>query len=436
MRIPLIDFRRAVEEMAALRGRFVDNVYQCDPRCLLLKLKPGPVFVRIDLNPNRARVLVTHAPPPIPDEPPVFGSILRRALRGGRFLGAFLPGEDRVVYLDVDAGGPRRVVVEAFPRFGNLYLLDADGTVERVLDGDAARHRRNPVGATYRPPDPPKIPAEESLLPADLPGGPFAANHALDARFETKDEPAPDLHVLKRLRKTRAAVEGDLRKLTDPARLRRQGETLLCHYGDIRQGMKSFKGVPLDPKLGPAENVERFFERARKAERAKPALERRLEELDELIRRAEAGEAVRVPAARKGRPQPPRKPYRVFESRDGVRVLVGKGGRDNDETTLKVAGPHDLFLHVRGTPGAHVVVPLKRDEEVKEQTLLDAATLAVHYSKMRTAAAADVTYTRCKFVSKPKGAKPGLVRVSREKVLRLRREPERLARLLMTGGGE
>ena len=55
---------------------------------------------------------------------------------------------------------------------------------------------------------------------------------------------------------------------------------------------------------------------------------------------------------------------------------------------------------------------------------------------MRTANAADVTYTPRKFVSKPRGAKPGLVSVHREKVLHLRREPDRLARLLMTVGEE
>ena len=64
--------------------------------------------------------------------------------------------------------------------------------------------------------------------------------------------------------------------------------------------------------------------------------------------------------------------------------------------------------------------------------LLDAATLALHYSKMRTATAADVSYCRRKFVSKPRGAKPGLVQVQREKVIRLRREPDRLTRLLMS----
>jgi predicted ribosome quality control (RQC) complex YloA/Tae2 family protein len=79
-----------------------------------------------------------------------------------------------------------------------------------------------------------------------------------------------------------------------------------------------------------------------------------------------------------------------------------------------------------------VIVPLERGEEMPEQTLLDAATLALHYSKMRTAGAAEVSYVARKNVSKPKGAKPGLVQITQEKVIRLRREADRLARLLMT----
>jgi len=442
VRIPLRDLRRAVDEQASLRGRFVDNVYQCGPRTFLLKLRPDTQTLLIDLAPGAARVVVTESPPPVPAQPPVFGSILRRALRGGRLLGTMLLGEDRIVAIDVDVGGThRRVVVEAFSRHGNLLLLDADGIVERVLDGDAARHRNNPVGARYATPPAPKIPDEPSLLPADLPEGPFAANLALDdlARGEAegvaeqRDERARE-RAAARVRKTIAAVEGDLRDLPDPAALRRDGELLLTRYGDLRQGMKSLEGVSLDPRLSPQENVERLFERARKADRARPALLARLEELQGLLQRAEAGEAVpEALMSRKGRPPEPRRPYRVFRSADGRRILVGKGGRDNDETTLRVAGPHDLFLHTRGCPGAHVIIPLARGEEAPQETLLDAATLALHYSKMRTATAAEITCTPRKFVSKPRGAKPGLVQVTREKVLRLRRDPERLARLLMSG---
>jgi hypothetical protein len=97
--------------------------------------------------------------------------------------------------------------------------------------------------------------------------------------------------------------------------------------------------------------VDRAFEAARKAERARPALEERLNEIKGLLARAEAGEALpeSLPVSRKGKPQEPRKAYKVFLSADGRRILVGKGGKDNDETRW-VAGPAD-FLHA-GCPGA------------------------------------------------------------------------------------
>jgi predicted ribosome quality control (RQC) complex YloA/Tae2 family protein len=441
MRIPLVDLKRAIEEQDTLRGKTVDNVYQCGQKTLLLKLTPGPVHLLLEMTPGRARVLVTDEPPMLPDKPPVFATILRKFLRGGRVRGVMLPGEDRVVAIDVEAAGELwRIMVEALPRHGNLLLLNADGEVVRVLDGAAARHRGNAVGAPYEAPEPPRFPPDDSIL-KDLPDEPFAANHALDRMMradaqegvrerETKDRQK----VLDRLQRAIGGVERDLRRLADPQELREQGELLLCHFGDLKQGMKKFRGVPLDPKLNPPENVDRLFEKARKAKRARPILEQRKVMLQDLLARAEAGEEIaeRAIPGRKGGPQPPRRPYRVFLSLDGERILVGKGGRDNDETTLKVAGPHDLFLHVRGTPGAHVIVPMRRGQAPLEQTLIDAAHLALHYSKMRNAPSADVTYTPRKHVSKPKGAKPGLVTVRQEKVLRLRREPERLARLLMS----
>ena len=109
----------------------------------------------------------------------------------------------------------------------------------------------------------------------------------------------------------------------------------------------------------------------------------------------------------------------------------GVGANVVTHALLKVARSNDIFLHVRGTPGAHVIVPVGKGETVNEETLVDAAHLALHYSKMKKAIKADITWTPRRHVSKPKGAKPGLVAVAREKVLHLRREPERLARLLM-----
>ena len=65
--------------------------------------------------------------------------------------------------------------------------------------------------------------------------------------------------------------------------------------------------------------------------------------------------------------------------------------------------------------------------------MLDAAHLAVHFSPLRGAPRADVHVARRKEVHKPQGAKPGLVTLSGGKLLGVRLEPERLARLLGSG---
>jgi predicted ribosome quality control (RQC) complex YloA/Tae2 family protein len=109
---------------------------------------------------------------------------------------------------------------------------------------------------------------------------------------------------------------------------------------------------------------------------------------------------------------------------------VGRGGKDNDALSLKVARGNDLWLHAHNWAGAHVVVRLRRDQEVPEQLLLDAATLAAFYSKGRNDTVIEVTYTRAKNVRKPKGLPPGRVTVAGGKTLALRIEPARLQRLL------
>ena len=88
--------------------------------------------------------------------------------------------------------------------------------------------------------------------------------------------------------------------------------------------------------------------------------------------------------------------------------------------------------------GSHVVVPLDRRETIDPERLVDAATLAAHFSTARGEPRVEVTYTPRRFVRKGRGSPPGAVSVLRERVLLLELEPERLDRLLRgdrTGSG-
>ncbi|MDB4935787.1 MAG: Fibronectin/fibrinogen-binding protein [Labilithrix sp.] len=125
-----------------------------------------------------------------------------------------------------------------------------------------------------------------------------------------------------------------------------------------------------------------------------------------------------------------RVPFRTFVARSGRRVLVGKGAADNDALTLKVARPHDLWLHAKDRTGAHVIVALEKGQTCPAEDLVDAAHLAAHFSDARDEKAVDVQYTPRRYVRKPKGSAPGAVVVDREKVLPLRFEAALLRSLL------
>ena len=101
-------------------------------------------------------------------------------------------------------------------------------------------------------------------------------------------------------------------------------------------------------------------------------------------------------------------------------VLAGKTDADNDRLSLKGARPNDWWFHVRGMPGSHVILRAKEDDEPDKETLKKAAAIAAYHSKARNGGVVAVSCTRAKFVSKPKGAKPGTVTIKKETVLQVR----------------
>jgi predicted ribosome quality control (RQC) complex YloA/Tae2 family protein len=208
--------------------------------------------------------------------------------------------------------------------------------------------------------------------------------------------------------------------------------------------------VALDPALTPRQNMERCYRRFRRIAESAARVEARAAEVRarEAALRAlaaeveQAGEAALPRLEKEARrlaagPRPPRAPgraepqalpWRTYRSLSGVPILVGRGAAENDQLTRHARG-NDLWLHARGVPGAHVVVRLA-GRPPDQETLLDAAHLAVHHSDARGAPVAEVAWTRARWVRKPKGAAPGAVTISQEKVVALRHEPGRLARLL------
>ncbi len=113
------------------------------------------------------------------------------------------------------------------------------------------------------------------------------------------------------------------------------------------------------------------------------------------------------------------RPYRTLEFED-CEILIGKSARDNDQLSLRIAAPRDLWLHVAsGVPGSHVVVRNPDNVELPKTVIQRAAELAAWYSKARNAKRVEVHYCRAADVSKERGAPAGQVRLRKWKSIKV-----------------
>jgi predicted ribosome quality control (RQC) complex YloA/Tae2 family protein len=112
--------------------------------------------------------------------------------------------------------------------------------------------------------------------------------------------------------------------------------------------------------------------------------------------------------------------YRAFEI-EGFEVLVGKGSADNDSLTFGLAEPKDLWLHVAGPAGSHVVVRNPDGlDEIPREVVERAAQLAAWHSKARgRRGKVEVHVCRVADVRKPRGFAPGKVLLKRWDAMRV-----------------
>lgn len=291
-----------------------------------------------------------------------------------------------------------------------------------------------------------------------------------------------------RLVRREAAVRADLSRARPSADLRRSGELLKGALHRVVPGAREVTiedpetgqdvTVPLEPALPAARNLERLFasyQRARRREAAaaeqgaalesdlerlaalrescEPALVADPPDLAALVRLAARPDVARLlgrhgrressrgagraapggstrPTTRSGGEMPARLRPSRYRTQDGLEVWVGRSALGNDHLTTRLAKQNDLFLHVEGSPGSHVVLRLAGRKDSPQESLLEAAELALHFSKQRGGSRATIHVAAVGDVRKPRGAKPGLVHVQRGRTLPLRHEAERLARIL------
>ena len=357
--------------------------------------------------------------------------------------------------------GARVVCVVAegvlFERDGARLLLTRDGVTLALgaRDGDEAV----PIDVTAE---------DGATLAAELGAGAVEARRATLARAIGR--------AVTKVERRADAVRGDLARIGKAEETAASAQLFVAEAARVPRGARVMSAVdwssgeaktiemPLDPARSARDQLDATFKRARRLKDggrigrtrladAESTVERLrafsheverapdLAALDAIAERARAAaprdfRATTTPSTETGSrrgakgAQPALPPYRTFRGARGAKILVGRGAAHNDELTLHVAKPHDLWLHAKGQAGAHVVVPLAKGASCPPDLLADAAHLAAHFSRAKDESVAEISYVPRRYVRKPRGSAPGLVVVDREKVIVLRREEDRLRVLL------
>ncbi len=245
-----------------------------------------------------------------------------------------------------------------------------------------------------------------------------------------------------RVRRKTALQEKEYEQTQDRDKLRICGELITANLYRMERGAAKVTvqnyyepecpemEIRLDVRLSPQENAAKYFKQYNKAKTAERILTEQLQRgreellyLESVLQQLQQAEAeqdfndIRAELTdggyirSRGKKQPgfqrASKP-REFRSTNGLRILVGRSNKQNDQLTCKIAGPRDIWLHTQKIHGSHVIL-CTDGVEADGQSLCEAAMLAAYYSQGRESGKVPVDYTPARYVKKPAGAKPGMV---------------------------
>ncbi|MCX7030048.1 MAG: NFACT family protein [Spirochaetes bacterium] len=469
-----------------LAGCLVQEIHQPSHDRIVLDLfrpragaeHPGPsrLSLLVSLSSRYPRLHAIAEQLPNPSKPLRFAMFLRAHVKGGRIESARQVEADRIVRVDIARGDERKTLwIRLWSSAANLIATDAEGV---ILDAFYRRPKRGEVsGGRYTGPVPGGAggggggrtgPAREYAV-RDLAGeGTF--NERLERHYrdletsEGRENLAAEVDAELSMREaklaaTLAKLEKRLAEYSNVDRYRELGDLLTSSLHLIAKGDRWLRTedwfhdnatieIELVPGLTPAQNAEVYYERHRKArdglERVKDdiaGLRRALAEVEaERARLASSPDLEGIRQARKAAIRPrspaagPGAPGLVFAS-PPYRILVGRSAKENDELLRRHVRGNDWWFHCRDYPGAYVFVKAPAGKSPPLETMLDAANLALHFSRAKASGAGDIYYTRVKHLRRAKGGPKGLVLPTQEKNLHVRLDPARIERLKAGTGG-
>ncbi len=455
----------AAELANSITGKRVGRIHTLGGARFVIEFRNGsPARVFVSAEPNSPRTYLverqTRELERLAVAENVFAAALRRELSGARIMSVDKIEGDRVIIFGLRSSseleGPtdEKLVFQLTGKSSNLFILDGDSRIVASLKKGKGAGQTG--GEVYSLPAPPPAGSSGGLV---FESGEFPSlSAALDSHYRRKEKQerleslfrARSAEITRELKKRErliASLERDLDNHGDPALWKKYGDLLLAgasvakrteagfQVPDLYEDGETLIEIEADPRMSAAEAATGYFKKHSKSKKAQTSIADRITEvrkereslkadLSDLKNSFEKGELEEAgPEKSQGRTRSGVKEKnsfpgtRTFRSSDGYEILVGRGSRDNDQLTFRVARSLDTWMHAADYPGSHVVIRNRGKQEVPHRTLLEAARLAAYFSKAKGEAKAAVRYTLRKFVHKPKGTKPGLVSLSEFKTV-------------------
>ncbi len=290
----------------------------------------------------------------------------------------------------------------------------------------------------------------EFTSPSEMLDSVFAGreeNEKQAARTARLQKPIKTAH--QRLAKKLNLQREELRRTFTRDEYRKKGDILNANLYQIPRGVASVRlpdyydenlaeiEIALDVRLSPQQNAQKYYAEYAKLKSARNHLEGLIAEgekelafLENVLYDISAADKTALPrieaelvelgylkaANQKGRKNKPKAlpalPPLEFTVDGGYTVWVGRTGKQNDELTFHTAGKSDLWFHVKGSPGSHVIL-FSGGEEPSALAYTQAAELAAKHSSLKGTGKVEVDYCPVRYVKKLPHAMPGMVTYDR-----------------------
>ncbi len=472
MSLNCLELSKIVKELNSLiKSSLIEKVSEIEKSFFIFKLYQKEEYhLLINLNKQVMRLHLTKRRWKAQKTPSAFLAYLRKYVQGGVVEEIKVLNQDRLVEITVHNNDQTfYLIIEMIQGREDILVLDSDRNVFYTLN---PQKHNDLLHKPYQPPE-----SRNYTAPLTIPEDPDKLyNQSVEEHY---DKLLEELGYQKTLSKLISGLKRDF-KHSEKAfnnlmkqekdcdkweEWQQKGELLKSQFYKVKKGdetivlqnyfdpLLSEIPIRLDPLKSPSDNVSAYFKRAKKLKTGLKHVSEKLhtarlhcdrltklyttaqdisnpDDLKEYLHANKDEKEIKRAISEKVKSQKENKapslPYQQYYSAKEKVIHVGKTSRDNDRLTFSVAKGNDLWFHVRDYPGSHVVVPLRKDEVLDQESLLDAANLSLNYSKAKNHQEGEVMYTRRKYLSKRKNAPPGEVQVSEYKSIFIRLDTVRL----------